>query len=106
MTMNKLRVVLFAVGATVASAVPVMVAGCAGTDAYITDEDPPPLQDEVVVSRPGYVFIHGHWGREGGRWNWHHGDYVRERPGYTYEEGRWQRNGNHRVWVEGRWKRG
>ena len=79
--------------------------GCyATTDAYIADESPPPPQDEYVVYRPGFVFIHGHWRHDGGRWAWHRGYYERERPGYVYVEGRWERHGNHHVWVNGSWR--
>jgi len=72
--------------------------------ATITFNITAPAREEVVVARPGFVFIHGHWMREGGRWRWHDGSYVRERPGYSYEEGRWDHRGGRRVWIEGHWR--
>src|SRR5215831_13259430 len=80
------------------------VSGCYGSADYVAYEEPPPAREEVVVARPGFVFIHGHWMRESGRWRWHDGSYVRERPGYTYEEGRWDHRDGRRVWIEGHWR--
>lgn len=68
-------------------------------------EDPPPApREEVVMSRPGYVWIDGHWMRDGGRWHWHGGYYERERPGYVYAPGRWVQQGDRYIWVDGRWR--
>ncbi len=70
------------------------------------DEDPPPPRSVVVESRPGFVFLEGHWYRSGGRWEWQDGHWERERAGQSYVVGRWDRRGNKRVWVEGRWQAG
>jgi len=80
------------------------MAGCA-TRAYIVADAPPPPREEVVVFRPGQVWIHGHWERHGPRWAWRDGHYERERPGYVYIEGRWQHSGRDHVWVDGGWRR-
>ena len=87
-----------------ASALPAL--GCYATDsAYVaTYDEPPPPREEVIVTRPGYFWIHGHWGVESGRWRWHGGYYERERPGYSFREGRWERHRNRHVWVEGGWR--
>jgi hypothetical protein len=78
--------------------------GCYATGEYVVDEDPPPPRDEVVVERPGFVYIHGHWGRDHGRWAWSAGRYERERHGYRYVDGRWEHRGNRHVWVDGTWR--
>jgi hypothetical protein len=77
--------------------------GCYATeDAYVVAEVPPP-REEVVVTRPGYAWIHGHWTYTGGHWLWRRGHYERERPSQVYVEGHWERRGRGHVWVEGRW---
>lgn len=79
--------------------------GCFGTtESYVAYEAPPPPREEVVSYRPGFVYIHGHWGREGDRWGWRSGYYERMRPGYVYSEGRWERRGGRHVWLDGGWR--
>ncbi len=97
---SKLLAAVLAAGASFAP----MSLGCYGSAEYVAYDDPPPPREEVVVARPGFVFIHGRWQRESGRWRWQSGSYVRERPGFTFEEGRWDHHGNRRVWIEGRWR--
>jgi WXXGXW repeat (2 copies) len=70
------------------------------------DEEPPPPRAVVVETRPGFVFIQGHWARNGGRWMWRDGYWERERAGYVWESGRWENRGRGHVWVEGRWRSG
>ena len=82
-----------------------LVPACYATGhAYVVDGDPPPPREELVVSRPGFVFVHGHWGRDHGRWRWHDGHYERERAGHRYVEGRWERRGDRRIWINGAWR--
>jgi hypothetical protein len=82
-----------------------LVPGCYATgSAYVVDEEPPAPREEVVVSRPGFLYVHGNWHRDGGRWAWHEGHYERERAGHRYVEGRWERRGNRRIWVDGGWR--
>ena len=84
--------------------VPAM-AGCYATeDAYVVVDAPPPPRAEVVVARPGFIWVHGHWTRPGGRWVWRDGYYERERPNHVYVEGRWERRGRGHVWVDGGWR--
>ncbi len=79
--------------------------GCYGTsEAYIVDDTPPPPRDEVVVYRPGFFWVHGHWFRNGPRWAWRSGYYERMRPNQIYVEGRWERRGRGHVWVDGGWR--
>jgi hypothetical protein len=70
------------------------------------DESPPPPQYETVVVRPGFIFVHGHWNRSGGRWVWMSGHYERERAGYVWAPGRWETRGRRHVWVQGSWRAG
>jgi hypothetical protein len=78
--------------------------GCYASADYGAYDAPPPPREEIVVARPGFVFVHGHWWRDNGSWRWREGTYVRERPGSVWVEGRWDHRGGHRVWVEGYWR--
>ncbi len=89
--------------ASCAMALPAL--GCYGTESgYVAYDEPPPPREEVVVSRPGYFWIHGHWDRDGGRWRWLGGHYERERAGYGYTEGRWENHDGRYRWREGGWR--
>jgi len=100
---SKLLGVLLA-GATVAGVPACATHGRAVV--YATyEEPPPPLREEYVSYRPGYVWVHGNWYRDyDNRWAWRSGYYVRERPGYVYQTGRWERRGRNYVWVDGGWR--
>lgn len=80
--------------------------GCyAETSAYEVDAAPPAAREEVVVNRPGYIWVHGRWARTADHhWAWRGGYYERNRPGYAYTEGRWERRGQAHVWVDGGWR--
>ena len=79
--------------------------GCIGTtDPYVATDAPPPPREEVVVTQPGMIWIHGHWLRDNGAWHWHPGYYERERVGQRYVEGHWTYHGNRRIYVEGAWR--
>ncbi len=96
-----IRTLLF--GLTVAASAP--LAGCyAETGAYAVDDAPPANREEIVVARPGFLWVHGRWARSPDRrWVWRGGYYERERPGYAYTEGRWELRGRSHVWVDGGW---
>jgi len=84
--------------------VPAM-SGCYATEgAYVIEDAPPPPRNEVVVYRPGYVWVHGRWTHPGRHWAWQSGYYERERPNAVYVEGRWERRGRGHVWVAGNWR--
>lgn len=79
--------------------------GCfAAEGAYVVEAGPPAPRREVVVYRPGHVWVHGHWTRPGRSWVWREGYYVRERPNQIYVDGRWERRGRGYVWIDGGWR--
>jgi hypothetical protein len=79
------------------------VGACGGRG--IVEEAPPPAREEVVIYKPGYVWIQGNYTRATGRWAWVPGRYVRERPGYVFIGGRWDRWPSGYVWVMGGWRK-
>jgi hypothetical protein len=71
---------------------------------YVID-DVPPAREEVVIYRPGYIWVQGHWTLgPGRRWVWRGGYYERERPSYVYVQGRWERRGDTYIWIDGGWR--
>lgn len=95
MRLTKLLAPILLVGA--------LAGGCRGT-AYVVADEPPAPRVETVTYRPGYVWVHGNWARDGGRWAWRPGRFIAERHNQVYVEGRWERRGNRHVWVEGGWR--
>ena len=77
--------------------------GCA-EDVYVTANSPPAPQDEVVATRPGSIWVHGHWRRTNGDWRWTPGYFTPERPNQVFVEGRWERRGTGYVWITGNWR--
>jgi hypothetical protein len=77
---------------------------CAGEGTYVIESGPPAPREEVVVYRPGQVWVHGHWQRDRGRWEWRNGYYVRDRPNHVYVQPRWERRGRGYVYVKGEWR--
>lgn len=84
--------------------IPAMTGCFASEGAYVVEDSPPPPREEVVVSRPGFVWIQGRWTHPGNRWAWQGGYYERERPNSVYVAGRWERRGRGHVWVNGGWQ--
>jgi hypothetical protein len=92
------------VAGTALATVPAMT-GCYATEsAYVVEDVPPQPREEIVVARPGFVWVHGHWTRPGRSWVWRGGYYDRVRPGHIYVDGRWERRGRGHVWVDGGWR--
>jgi hypothetical protein len=102
-TARQLLATLLLTGATFA-AVPAMTGCYASEGAYVVDDTPPPPREEVVATRPGFVWIHGRWAHPGRRWVWQGGYYERERSNQVYVDGRWEQRGRGNVWVEGGWR--
>lgn len=104
-----MRVTNKLVGLLVAGCTAIAVPACTTTGRagvyYAYDEPPPPLREETVVYRPGFVWVHGNWNRDNdNRWAWRSGYYVRERPGYSYEPGRWEHRSGRYEWRDGTWR--
>jgi hypothetical protein len=79
--------------------------GCyARAHAYVIEELPAP-REEVVIYRPGFVWVQGHWVlAPGRRWIWRGGYYERERTNHVYVQGHWTHRDGQYVWVEGSWR--
>ena len=77
---------------------------CAGEAAYVVETSPPARRSEVVVYRPGHVWVEGTWVRRGDSWHWNNGYYVRERPNHVYVQPRWERRGRGYVYIQGEWR--
>ena len=60
--------------------VPAMTGCYASGEAYTVEDAPPPVREEVVVARPGFIWVHGHWTRPGGHWLWRGGKRNDGRP--------------------------
>ena len=82
----------------------IFVGACAGEASYVVETSPPPPRHEVVVYRPGHVWVQGHWIRDGRHWQWREGYYVRERPNYVYVQPRWERRNRGYVYIQGEWR--
>jgi hypothetical protein len=100
------------IGAAVLAA-SIALSGCVVTarPAYVGDTvmvAPPPPQQEVigVAPAPGYVWIGGYWGWQGGRHVWMAGHWDAGRPGYRWAPHHWVqvRGGGWRL-AEGHWER-
>jgi hypothetical protein len=92
------------VSAATITAIPAMTGCYASEGAYVVEDEPPAPREEVVVSRPGYIWIHGRWAHPGRRWVWQGGYYERDHPDQVYVDGRWERRGRGSVWVAGGWR--
>jgi|SRR6185503_17890073 len=101
-SLRKILAALVVAGSTVA-ALPAM-SGCYGTSTLVVEDVPPAPREEIVVSRPGFIWVHGRWTRPGRTWVWRGGYYERERPEQVYVEGRWERRGRGHVWIDGGWR--
>ena len=76
-------------------------------DLAVTDEAPPPPQEEVVgvAPGPGYFWIGGVWFWEGGRHVWHPGRWEAEREGFRYVPHHWDNEGGRWHLRGGTWER-
>ena len=65
---------------------------------------PPLVMAAVVASRPGSVWVDGHWDWVDGRWSWSQGYWMAGRPGFIWEQGGWIHGRNRYEWRPGRWR--
>ncbi len=70
-----------------------------------SDSEPPAPQVEVmpVAPSPSHVWIAGHWGWHGRRYEWVPGRWEPARAGFHWEVGRWDRDDRRWRWRPGRW---
>ena len=78
--------------------------GCVARGVIVADDPPPVARVTYAQPRPGYVWVEGHWMRDGGRWAWRDGHYVRDRSGHVYVQGDWRRNGRRWEYRDGQWQ--
>jgi hypothetical protein len=81
--------------------------GCAAGYAYYAPVPPPPVRVEAfgVAPGPGFVFVNGYWGYQGGNHVWIPGRWERPPHGRSaWEAGRWERQGNRWAYRQGRWR--
>lgn len=75
--------------------------------AYYAPVAPPPVRVEAVgvAPGPGFVWINGYWGFEGGRHVWIAGRWERPPRGRSaWVAGRWDRQGSRWAYRPGRWR--
>lgn len=99
--LNKFLAPVLMLGAALAVA---PMTGCAAEGSYLVASGPPAPRHETIVYRPGFVYVQGHWVRDGGHWHWRDGYYIRERPNYVYTQPRWERRGRGYVYIQGEWR--
>jgi hypothetical protein len=81
-----------------------LLGGCAmGRHGHLAWIAPPLIAAAIVTSRPGFVWVEGHWDWAGGRWSWTNGYWMREQPGFVWEQGIWIHNHDRYEWRPGRW---
>ena len=66
--------------------------------------EPPPMREERVVERRGYVWDGGHYGWRHHRYAWTRGHYLHQRRGHEWAPGRWERHEDHYDWHHGEWR--
>lgn len=58
-----------------------------------------------VAPGPGYVWMDGHWGYRGGRYEWDEGRWARPPRGrHHWERGEWRHEGRGWRYHDGRWR--
>ncbi len=66
-------------------------------------QPPPTPRQERFDTRPGFVWIRGHWDWQNGQWDWNAGHYERERTGKRWRDVKWELRGGVWVRVDGDW---
>ena len=65
---------------------------------------PPPPRDERFDTRPGQVWVRGHWDWQNGLYVWIAGRYEPVRTGRRWRDVRWEQRGTEWVRVDGDWE--
>lgn len=98
---NKLLATGFVIAGT-------FLTGCAAHGAYYSGYYGPPAPRYGVVGvapGPGYVWAQGYWDRDGDRWAWREGRWMRPpRARAVWVAPRWERHGRNWRFHEGRWR--
>jgi hypothetical protein len=104
--MIRTRHLFIALGLAIASLPACMVRGSGSVGVSgpaVVYQEPPAPQVETVSTRPGFLWVHGHWNWQNNQWQWVGGHWERERQGYAWNEGRWERRGSSWHWIDGSW---
>jgi hypothetical protein len=83
------------------------LAGCGGYVGYYASVPPPPVRVEAfgVAPGPGFVWVSGYYGYNGGRYAWVPGTWRRPPRGrVAWEAGRWENHGGRYRYAPGRWR--
>jgi hypothetical protein len=103
-TMNKTFRLLLANTVLIAAGVAAVASASAEEVVVIAPSAPPPVRYEAVpAARVGYVWDHGHWRWDHGRYVWAAGHWQAERVGYHWVPGHWVSHGPNYHWVQGHW---
>ena len=93
--------------AVVALGIFLFVTACyAGPTVYVVRK-PPPLRVEVisVAPSPSHVWIAGHWGWQGGDYQWVPGHWaVRPHACAVWAPDHWKHTRRGYVWIPGHWR--
>jgi WXXGXW repeat (2 copies) len=102
-----MRQKLLAAGFVIAGA---LLTGCAARGGYYSGYaayGPPAPRYRVigVAPGPGYVWTQGYWDRDGDRWAWREGRWLRPpRAHAVWVSPRWERHGREWRYHGGRWR--
>jgi hypothetical protein len=102
--MNKTFRLLLANTVLIAAGVAAVGSASAEEVVVIAPSAPPAVRYEAVPApRVGYVWDHGHWRWDHGRYVWAAGHWQAERVGYHWMPGHWVAHGPNYHWVQGHW---
>jgi hypothetical protein len=102
--MNKTFRLLFAQAVLIAAGASVIGSASAAEVVVMAQSAPPPSRYEAMPApRAGFVWDHGHWRWDHGRYVWVPGHWQHERVGYHWVPGHWVAHGPNYHWVDGHW---
>jgi hypothetical protein len=65
---------------------------------------PPPLREERIRKRRGFVFVRGSWDWRNGDWQWTPGHWEKQRRGNRWREAKWENRNGSWFHVDGGWE--